>query len=66
MNEKKQTRKDRFRKSEWMGVLAIFLIAVITGYFYMRGRLEKSEENQIHQEQTVESPAMDGSDLDTQ
>lgn len=40
-NKKRKTRN--FRRIEWISVLLVFIIAVITGYFYMTQRLEKAD-----------------------
>lgn len=57
-----QKKHDRFRKAEMLGIIAVFTIAILTGYFYAKGRLERSDENQVQQHQVEVAPGNEGSD----
>ncbi|MGB3976583.1 MAG: hypothetical protein WBM02_06810 [bacterium] len=51
--DQKTHQKKSFRRAEWIGVLLIFIIAVITGYFFMINRLEKAETRSPEQAQLI-------------
>ena len=62
METNDQKKRERFRKTETLGVIAVFLLAILTGYFYVKGRLEKAEDNQVQQHQIDVSAGNEGSD----
>ncbi len=62
--DQKKHQKKSFRKTEWIGVLLIFIIAIATGYFFMINRLEKAETRLPAQEQSLLDPIDKGLDSD--
>lgn len=64
LKDQKKHQNKSFRKAEWIGVFLIFIIAIITGYFFMINRLEKSETRLPTQEQSLLDPIDKGLDSD--
>ena len=60
--DQKKHHKQKFARAEWMSVFLIFIIAIITGYFFMIDRLQKAETELSAPEQVVLTETDEGLD----
>jgi preprotein translocase subunit YajC len=54
--ENKKPKSKNFKRVEWISILLIFIIAVMTGYFFMTQRLEKADMKTLPDEPAAITP----------
>ncbi len=59
MKRKKQKQKKDITRIEWLGIMLIFVIGLVTGYFYTIQRLQPIENDVGYEKSVYENSLMD-------
>lgn len=59
MKRKKQKQNKNITRIEWLGIMLIFVIGLVTGYFYTIQRLQPIENDVGHEKSVYENSLMD-------